>query len=457
MSYEFDFNIENYTLNELENFLNISKNYDINIINERCSRMNSSIRESKSHDEKYKKSLAKFLDEVKFKLVANIKAISQEYNGFIEDYDKPIINNKITSANFSNPIEKNDNVGKIINPMSTHQSLQKIQIPSESTNPYGGNKFVTNYVFNTQFRDNFFSTNPEDCTFTLPIKLKNVISISLSAVQIPNVFFAYSDYKGTNQLYIFEETTNLEAIVSIPSGNYDITSFPLILEKAINIQVIGTWPNRFTVSIDSSTYFTTIKNSTYNFRMNILKKNINYIGDCTYSKYYIDSNPDNEENKINSCSIKTYPEASKFCYTMGYLMGYREVEYTGKKTYTSESMFNIVGNTDYVYFCMNEFITGSQYMQNFGILPNGLIDENILAIIPITSPKFISTFATNSDYIYKTRNYIGPVDIQKISIKLLGPTGALLNIYSNDYVFNLQVTSIYDIKKPYDPNYSICG
>lgn len=171
MTYEFYFNIENYTLNELENFLNISKNYDINIINERCSRMNSSIRESKSHNEKYKKSLAKFLDEVKFKLVANIKAISQEYNGFIEDYNKPIIDNKITSSNFSNPIEKNDNVGKIINPMSTHQSLQKIQIPSESTNPYGGNKFVTNYVFNTQFRDNFFSTNPEDCTFTLPIKI----------------------------------------------------------------------------------------------------------------------------------------------------------------------------------------------------------------------------------------------------------------------------------------------
>jgi hypothetical protein len=138
---------------------------------------------------------------------------------------------------------------------------------------------------------------------------------------------------------------------------------------------------------------------------------------------------------------------------MGYLIGFRQLEYKGALSYTSESMFNPVGNSDYVYFCMNDY-AGSQYMQNYGVLPNGLIDENILALIPITTPKFTSTFADNADYIYKKRNYLGPVDIQKISIKILASNGSLANLYSNDFGFNLQVTTLYDNKIPYAPNFS---
>jgi len=449
MNYEFDFNIKNYSISELETFLTLNENYSVNDINEKCSKINSVITGNKDYDKGYKNRLEQFLDEAKFKLVSNIKAISQEYNGFIEDYDKPIIDNKITSSDFQKPIEKYDNVGKIINPMATsHQSLQKISIPSNSTNPFAGNKFIANYVFNTQFRDNFFTTQPEDCTFTLPIKIKNVISISLSAVQIPNVFLEFSKTKGTDTIYIYEETTNIAGLVTIPSGNYDNTTFPPILEKAINIQLIGSWPNRFKVSIDPYTYFTTISNTTNNFRMNILKDKPDNIGDCTTFKYTVNSNPDNiiTKNNINS-------KASKFVTTMGYLIGYRKIEYAGFNSYTSESMFNNT-YTDYVYFCMNEYATGSQYMANYGVLSQGLIDDNILAIVPITTEKFVSTFADNSDYIYKIRNYTGPIDIQKITIKLLGPNGSLLNLYNFDYAFNLQITTIYDITKPYTSDYS---
>jgi hypothetical protein len=182
--------------------------------------------------------------------------------------------------------------------------------------------------------------------------------------------------------------------------------------------------------------------------MNILKKDTTFIGNCNYSKYMIESNPENiiTKNNINA-------EATNFCNTMGYLIGFRQLEYKGALSYTSESMFNPVGNSDYVYFCMNDY-AGSQYMQNYGVLPNGLIDENILALIPITTPKFTSTFADNADYIYKKRNYLGPVDIQKISIKILASNGSLANLYSNDFGFNLQVTTLYDNKIPYAPNFS---
>jgi len=79
MNYEFDFNINNYTISELQN-------YTFNDINEKSSKMNTIITESKDYDKVYKTRLGKFLEEAKLKLVRHVKEISQGDDGFIEDY-----------------------------------------------------------------------------------------------------------------------------------------------------------------------------------------------------------------------------------------------------------------------------------------------------------------------------------------------------------------------------------
>ena len=42
---------------------------------------------------------------------------------------------------------------------------------------------------------------------------------------------------------------------------------------------------------------------------------------------------------------------------------------------------------------------------------NGVLDSNILAIIPLNSGLFTTTFDNNSNFIFKKRDYFGPVDI----------------------------------------------
>ena len=54
-----------------------------------------------------------------------------------------------------------------------------------------------------------------------------------------------------------------------------------------------------------------------------------------------------------------------------------------------------------------------------------MLDEDVLALIPISSKQFSTTFTDGSTYIYRTRNYNGPVDISKISIQLINPMGQL--------------------------------
>ena len=132
---------------------------------------------------------------------------------------------------------------------------------------------------------------------------------------------------------------------------------------------------------------------------------------------------------------------------MGFLMGYTKILYTGSNSYTSESIFN---NTysDYLYFSMDDY-TGSQTISNtVGILGEaGTIDGNILAIIPINSTLFTTTFDNNSNFIYKKRDYFGPVDISRINIKLLNQKGNVVNLHETDYSFSLQVKTIYNLSQ----------
>jgi hypothetical protein len=134
--------------------------------------------------------------------------------------------------------------------------------------------------------------------------------------------------------------------------------------------------------------------------------------------------------------------------TLGYLLGYRNITYSGSASYTSESTFNNIYSS-YLYFGLDDH-TGSQTITNtFGVLQESLINENILGVIPLKGMPFEYVFDNNANFIYKKRDYFGPVDISKISIKILNQMGSVVNLSQNDFSFSLEATTIYDLKKPF--------
>ena len=299
----------------------------------------------------------------------------------------------------------------------------------------------------------------------MPVKWKNVISISLSAATIPNVMYAFNFEEGTDQIYIEEDNTGISGIVTIPAGNYspfDLkfsgpfinlvllpeASFPEALTKAINEQ-LGTG-DRFKVTIDISNRKTTITNSTHTFSMFTLNK------DPFNDPNQIQKNPTRPgcsnpftNRVLNNYGVNPPPKedipVTEYASTMGYLMGYRNIVYSGSKSYTSESIFqNIYAN--YLYFALDDY-TGAQPVTNtYGILgPLGILEGNILGIIPINSTIFTPTFDNNANFIYKKREYFGPVDISKISVRLLNQRGNLINLRGAQFNFSLQVKTIYNL------------
>jgi hypothetical protein len=454
-----DYNVNNYTINELltileldeettneDNIISITNNYIERFTNENNEKLVSFFEEIQD-------KLLKYLDDITDDNIRsdNITSDIISHNisdsitnniQILDDDDKPNLDyqanrvsdriNIVGTITNSNP-NSNPNSNKYVH---QHQSIISNQI-----NGYGLNSYLVNYVFNTQFRDDYFNSVSSDATFTIPDNIKNVIAISLSACQFPNVIYGFSNINQTNTIFIKEDVTNLEAIVEIPEGNYQIEALCQVLEDNINLQVcnIPISPTklnyRFFVTANLNNFKVTISNLFYSFSINLSKKNGVLLDPNTFiyrNRAKLDSQVENE-NVTPSDLFKT----------MGYIIGFRNFEYFGSTSYTTESTFNN-RYTTYVYFVLDEFVSGYQQHTTYGVFPESLSDGKILALIPLSGQNFQTTFDNNSNFIYKTRFYSGPIDLRKINIKILNQEGNLVDLNYRDFAFSLQLTVIYD-------------
>jgi len=443
MNYEFDFNINNYTIGELKKFLTLDQNYTFNDINEKCSKMNTIITDSKDYDKIYKTRLGKFLEESKLKLVKHVKEISQGDYGFIEDYDKLLV-----SADEENTINKtsttyagdtyvmnketvtfNDviNKEKHLEPVETYPT----NISRSNLNNLKRKTIVQTIVLNTLFREDYVGTSSTDFTIVLPYYFKNVLSLRLSSLQLPNVIYCISKFNGNNTFYIEEDATSTGGIITFPDGNYNsISDFATLLQSEINTQLSIT-PDRFIVSYDTNSNKITISNTLSNFTM-IFNESLQKVKGK--KRVY---NP-TEGQRLQNCV-----EIEEIYKNFGWVVGYRDEAYYNSNSYTTEGVYN-GAYPNYIYFVLNDY-NNSQAQNVFGMYSKSIIGDNILGMIPITSQSFYVNFTNGNDLIERKREYFGPVRIQRLRIQLLNQYGDIINLNNMDYSFSLELEIGYDI------------
>ena len=266
-----DLDINNYSQKELQRFLKLKDTYSNDELNSQISKFILKIVDN-SYPNDYKEKLIFFTTSIKDRL--QIKDKEDDKDDKNKDYSK--ILSEIIDTKIGNIIKTYNNFN--------HNPLQAQRLDPSTINSYNEKTITVNYVFNTRFRNDFLNSIPQQCIFQLPEPINNVLRLSLLSIQIPNVMLAFSNVKFTTQIYIKEDTTNYAAIVVIPEGNYDETTFPVILEKSINEQVINQFilpaSYRFFVTIDPYTFFVTIKNSFYTFTMETITKFPTNLGNC---------------------------------------------------------------------------------------------------------------------------------------------------------------------------------
>jgi hypothetical protein len=101
------------------------------------------------------------------------------------------------------------------------------------------NTIIRNISIDTIFRDNYSNSLSTDFSFNLPEPIEKVISMRISALELPNIWPAFSKRNNTNKfkitLYNFIDPLNnkfvqeRELLILIPSGNYTSSNFILMI------------------------------------------------------------------------------------------------------------------------------------------------------------------------------------------------------------------------------------
>ena len=424
MTTELDLNINNYTLSELEAFLKVTAPYSLNDILKSEKQIINVIGSDKKYPVEHKSHFITFIKNAKAILVARLRkeldatlenSEDLEPETFVikEDINKVVNQTSVIQAGGNSFVLNQEttsfndavNPNKYLNPVETFPT----NIARSNLNNLKRKTIAQTVILNSLFREDYKNTSSTDFSLVLPYQFKNVLSVRLSSIQLPNVLYCFSKAKMNNLFYVSEcgDGPTTSGPVILPDGNYTLCELASTLQQAMNDQ-LDISPPRFEVLAHETTQKITIMNNRNVFTMNFLK--------------------DIESKDFNS--------------TFGWILGFRQINYSGSAVYTSEAVYNSVAS-DYIYFILNDF-NHSQSQNILAMYSKSYIGNNILAMIPLTSNSFHICFDNGSDFIEKKRDYFGPVNLQRLKIELRNQYGEILDLNSMDFSFSLEVELGYD-------------
>jgi len=273
-----------------------------------------------------------------------------------------------------------------------------------SVNPFYKNNITKVMVINSKFRDKTLDTeeikteiNSSNFYMKLNYKFKNVISMSLLDICLPNNLYNISESLGNNKIYIKPPAESDYTSHTIPSNKYTIDT----LKNAINNLNL---PNSMKLDYDlSSTQPTHLE--------------FEYI-------------THDYEIKFDECDDN---------YSLGYLLGFKNDYYyaeTSKILAEYPPKLSNISGCKYYYLMVNDFNNNvNDYL--IGNLTESFINKNILARITCNCDTDTILFE-NKNIMMCRRNYFGPVDIDRFHIQLLNEYGNLVDLQGYDFNMSIE-------------------
>jgi len=435
-------NVDDYTHNELIELIGLSSD-DINVLNVKrnviklIEKLSKDEKESHNNKDKITMFLLKAFRKICYhnKLTYTKEDINEIENIFIKK-DVTDVNNYV--------VQKRDLI--LQEPREENVSVfpKKYKFGSLNHLNRQSRKMVLN--INTRFRKDYHRTDSTDYIMTLPNPIRNVLSLKLISTEIPCVLYTFSSKLGTNEFTIItydttdSENTREEHVIKILNGYYSSSQLVEYLND-----------NIFDIN---STYGTELENiecyiDEYTGKF-IFKKSSSADADFGF-----DLDFRLQDNKKRNVQLN-----------MGWILGYRKECYVYDEDYhmnglspenpkslegfIPESTYDL-GFTKYFLLHINDFNNNHSVLFDSPFQQGMLNSSDIIAKIPNTASsnqevyEYAYMFNDNSDRIYKTREYFGPVNIEKIEIKLLDEFGRAVDLNHNDYSFSLELDIVYDL------------
>ena len=433
----FNTNIDDYTIDELYNLLEL---YEI-------SRENILL---KIHDLTYNifknnDPIKDFFLQVQNKLLNYLSKLNNNLDNTIHNNANSNIeiNNEINNEsdyetnNESDYEEINENENK--NKNNTKESFIDYSTFKETTTETGTKieeyNIYKNLYFNTIYRINE-SALSTDCRITLTNPLTNVIQCKLASINMKKPFLIHNT-KNNNTFIIKRYNTNnicdFSLSVVIENGYYEDK---IEIEDYLNNYFIN-----YTNTIRSEEEF--INNLRFSVNNNTKKSKFDLSGlyltsdNSNNFKYFMIDFKSNYTFPYSLATILGFDaNASNNYYTSGSSLNpYNNLEINSPKTYCT------LNNP--LYFCFDDFQnTTIETHQLF--LNNNISSDKILAKINthnanIYSNYYIYEILDNTDNKNNVRRYSGNVNLSDFNIKIIDSYGNLVESIDEDFTFELEI------------------
>lgn len=339
---------------------------------------------------------------------------------------------------------------------NTTQDIFLNKVPRDVLNPVRRQLITKILSIDSLFRSPSYLSN--DYVYQIDTPIKNVVSMKISSVELPNVWYSFSEVNKSNiftiKLYNVNDGSgnffDAEYDIIIPPGNYTVNAFLGAINNYITNNAV-TMPGLDFIIVNVN-----------NARGNVVIR----------ANHYTDSNS-NPLPYYNSGSnvyyspnfyfelLFNYSTFKKTCLykNAGWMLGFHKESYTVTKTDTYIDTINGNGLVTYEGYLESDSYYGSgiftygfieidDYNKNYHnhIITNNNhvpIGDNILGRLSLTSGSNTVVIDTPQDKIFKTREYFGPVTLDKLRIRLVDKHGDPIDINNSNYSLSLELQILY--------------
>lgn len=429
-----DLDINNYSINDVEKFFQLKPNgkYSASDIELKEYNIRETLLSTGHINKRFKQNLIEFLERAKQWLIS-VKcpppkvpsAIPANYK--LDPIESPVLN--------AVPSRQDE--------LITRPDTQFVYANNSQYFPGKLNQLDTRVItkslnIDTRFRDNLYSTHSSDFTLQMPTKFNKVVSMSLSSLELPITFYSISSYYGNNFMNMSVAYTDAsggilisDKVIVVPDGNYNAQDLLDRINRILSpVDTNGTLtkPDDIFSYVQLTLDITATGSGTGKVTVQPSGARAGRI-----TNIIMDYTRD-----INSIIDNVEPSTR-----LGWNLGFLRRKYDGQTSYTADAVID-PASLRYIYLAVDDFCNSS-HNHFINVFNDSIMNPNILARISVKGAYFSLLMENDFNIVTEPRTYFGPVDIQRLRIRLFDDRGRLLNMNNANYSFCLDLKMLYDL------------
>ena len=437
-------NSDSYSEKEIEKLLHLSQPYDSSDILRAKEQLISRIINTSSLGNEKQREISNFINTISTRLknsnnnqtilntqYSQVHRVTQQGSNFIIENPDQIIGMSAKIENGRMGLETKSAPPGYINPINVRTITQAISIDS-------------------RFRPNYYASKSTNYHMVLPSMQKNVISMRVTSIEMPISYYAVSRYNGNSSCLIMDLSNNGDGwLLTLPDGNYEQdwakNSNAANIETCMNNAILNAVP--VTINANGAS---TPKTSGTSLTAADLVFNVDHIsgrsiftavvgGVLVTKGFVLRFNVDNYGNLNLDANIQM---------RLGWQLGFRAGEYVSTPKCVSEGICLITGPR-YAFIAINDYQknTGPTHIITY---TNSIYQDNIVTRINLAELQAdFGVYQVSSDpglstQLNRTREYFGPVDLQRLHISLIDEYGRIIDLNNMDWSITLAFEILYN-------------